>query len=181
MTRDAETPVPSSRDVLIQAAVVFLVEHLETTGKKCADLEKEISWDPECYRKNSLAEWIRCEDKTLEECLRVIWAVDTSIWASPPFSARETGPDPIALTQDAVTTPLYGSRPAEGYRPTMTSFVHEVSEEPPEAFGQKLRVLSLVLQNLFGDPTRRTPQERKTLVETLKTYCNTAKQVFGLS
>lgn len=171
--------IPSPEDLVIQASVLFVVDYLEQTGKEPAKLAEEIGWHPALYREQSLAEWIRCEEKDVEECLGVISAVNTLKKAGPPPGGRET--DPVYLTKDA-GTPLYGSRPMEGYQPNVTSFVHEVSEESLDAFGQKRRLLHMIVQNLTsGDPKRRTPEEAKALVRTLKSYFEIAKRFFRVN
>lgn len=171
--------IPSSEDFFIQASVLVVVDYLEKTGKEPATLEEEIGWHPALYREQSLAEWIRCEEKEVEECLGVVSAVVTLKKAGPPPGDREA--DPVYLTKDA-GTPLYGSRPAEGYQPNVTSFVHESSEESLDAFGQMRRLLHMVVQRLTsGDPAQRTLEEGQALVNTLKSYLDVAKQFFRVN
>jgi len=179
LSLEDSSDIPSSEDLFIQASVLVVVDYLEETGKEPAKLEKEIDWYPALYREKSLAEWIRCEEKNVEECLGVVSAVVTLKKADPPPGDREA--DPVYLSKD-VGTPLYGSRPVEGYQPTVTSFVHEVSEESLDAFGQTRRLLHMVVQRLTsGDPAWRTEEEGRALVSTLKSYFDTAKRFFGVN
>ncbi len=163
--------LPSSLGVFVQASVTLLADLLEATGKEPAKLAEKIEWQPELFRQQTLAEWLRGKDQTFDECLRVITAVAHS---------TEVTPDPVELPPD-VATSIYGSRPAKGYRPTVPSIVQEVSEEPLDAFGQKQRLAYMSVQSMLDDAARRSSKKREAVVKALKSYAAVAKQLLGTS
>lgn len=159
----------ASRAAVLQAVVTFVADFLETTRQEPAVLEKEIDWNPEYFREQTLAEWLHCGDQTAGECARIFSAFTKS---------EGTAPGPVELPPDA-GTPLYGSRPAEDYHPP--NFVHEASAEPPDAFGQKQKLLFLSLGSVLDGAEERPEKDRMTLAKTIEGWGALVKRILKVS
>jgi len=99
--------------IVLKAATAVLLDEVMTIRKRHSDgttpvqetLAREIGWRPESSRGESLADWVRSPNKTLEECFQILQAIFTK-----PLVAGEV---PLMGLSDDFQIDLYGSKPKE--------------------------------------------------------------------